>query len=105
MSSLHRPLLTPPGSQVTRCACGWQSDTATYYTVEHDAAYDAHVIAALGVDAYYTAGAACRNCGHEQTATVLIGRSVRTTHCERCATDNLVPRNDVADEYRVPHEP
>ena len=97
--SLHRPTQHGSGELPATCACGWQADDARVFMDERDEDYRQHVEAMLGPDAYYSAGAACTNCGHHQTACVLVGRPVRGGHCERCGTSSLVPRNDVADDH------
>lgn len=98
---IHHLVHGPPSRDAvpTVCACGWQSTTITFLPSEHEAAYERHLIEALGVDAFYGAGAACLNCGYEQTVSVLVGRPVQRALCQRCGTSSLVPRNDVIDEH------
>lgn len=85
------------------CRCGWTSET-THDGHPPNAAraaredYRMHVEQAMGVDAYYTAPVACRNCGSEHEQGVLLGTYVCSADCIRCGMNMLSPRNDAWNE-------
>lgn len=83
------------------CHCGWKQPQWTMDFDEVFAAYRGHVEEALGPDAYYRAGVACRNCGAEDVQSVLIGIPVgdTTNRCATCGTASLVPCNDVHRDH------